>query len=860
MAVETMRTLLVCRGPIAFETLEVYRRCGWQTPHVVLSSREWIAELQRTAPWIIGLPADHVHYVQEYTDIEAILQIAREQGIDAIYPGYGFLAESAEFAEQVQAAGMRFIGPTPETLRAVGDKDAAIQLAQRLGIPTIPGDDTLVAFAQTHPQDETAAATVRRTLAMAQRHPGYPMRLKHPAGGGGKGQRVLSAQELQAAHAEAHIRNALAKLWAEMGVAAADADASKGVLIELNLPRPLHWEVQLFGDGHTVVHFAARDCSLQNHGYQKFIELALHPAAMAQEIQRLDPQTAAARIASLQQRQATLEHICAAALHLGTAVHLRGAATVEFLIDEQGRPYFLEVNPRIQVEHGVTEGIARVRGQPISLVELQQHVAAGERLDFQQSDITCVGDAIEVRLNAWHEDLSPVLGGVVHALRLHAPPALQDHIRLDAGGLLQRRTPWIVPSYDANFALLIVSGADRYTTLDRLLTTLDTALSICGNAELQTNLHPIVGLLTLMRALPPETAFRTDTSLVWTALTAMVEAQKHTAFSLLPAFPRRLEAHAVARFARLLRATLEAGLAHPSRLLAFYLQRLMQPAARPLAPLEVLWQLAETLGVHQFEEERQQGAALRQAIDALWVALAGSEARLTALRHAAVAQRLEQQADFGALCTHLMATTPDMTPAAAAGLLGDLLSWLTTDVPAITAVLRILESTQLHTLLTINDDLSLTRPAYLQDAATLTHLHGLLSKNLRPAVLRHGELLSPMEATIYHQPEPGAPPFIAIGEEVKVGQTIALLEAMKMFTELPSPVDGVLVDILVESGQGVKTGTPLFRIATQDAAIDLADDFIFQVVEGTFQNRFGLLVPETHSTSAPDSPAPMESK
>ncbi|HEY7494875.1 MAG TPA: acetyl-CoA carboxylase biotin carboxyl carrier protein subunit, partial [Candidatus Tectomicrobia bacterium] len=325
-------------------------------------------------------------------------------------------------------------------------------------------------------------------------------------------------------------------------------------------------------------------------------------------------------------------------------------------------------------------------------------------------------------------------------------------------------------------------------------------------------------------------------------------------------FPRRLEAHAVARFARLLRATLEAGLAHPSRLLAFYLQRLMQPAARPLAPLEVLWQLAETLGVHQFEEERQQGAALRQAIDALWVALAGSEARLTALRHAAVAQRLEQQADFGALCTHLMATTPDMTPAAAAGLLGDLLSWLTTDVPAITAVLRILESTQLHTLLTINDDLSLTRPAYLQDAATLTHLHGLLSKNLRPAVLRHGELLSPMEATIYHQPEPGAPPFIAIGEEVKVGQTIALLEAMKMFTELPSPVDGVLVDILVESGQGVKTGTPLFRIATQDAAIDLADDFIFQVVEGTFQNRFGLLVPETHSTSAPDSPAPMESK
>jgi pyruvate/2-oxoglutarate dehydrogenase complex dihydrolipoamide acyltransferase (E2) component len=110
-------------------------------------------------------------------------------------------------------------------------------------------------------------------------------------------------------------------------------------------------------------------------------------------------------------------------------------------------------------------------------------------------------------------------------------------------------------------------------------------------------------------------------------------------------------------------------------------------------------------------------------------------------------------------------------------------------------------------------------------------------------MLRDGALLSPMEATIYHQPEPGVPPFVEIGEEVKVGQTLALLEAMKMFTELPSPVDGVLVDILVESGQGVKTGTPLFKIATQDATIDTTDGFIHQVVDGVFQNRFGLLLP-----------------
>lgn len=842
LAVETMRTLVVCRGPIAFETLEVYRRCGWRLPHVVVSSKEWIAELQRAAPWIVDVPADHVHYVQEYNDVLAVLQIAKAHHLDAIYPGYGFLAESAEFAERVQQAGIRFIGPTPDTLRAVGDKDTAIALAKQLGIPTIPGDDALIPFAHTHNQAETGAETVQRTLAMAQRHPGYPIRLKHPAGGGGKGQRVLAAADLQAPQAHDTILDALAKLWAEMGVSSTAADAKKGVLLELNIPRPLHWEVQLFGDGDTIVHFAARDCSLQNHGYQKFIELALHPQAIEAEIQALDAQLDAARIASLQQRQSTLERLCADALRLGTAIRLRGAATVEFLIDAQGAPYFLEVNPRIQVEHGVTEGIARVRGEPISLVELQQRVAAGEKLDFQQADVTCVGDAIEVRLNAWHEDLSPVLGGIVHALRFEPPAEVRASVRIDASGLLQRRTPWIVPSYDANFALIIVSGPNRHDTLDRLMTTLDTALHVHGNTDLHTNLQPMLGLLTLMRALPPETAFRTDTSLIWMALVAGVTAQKQAVLSLLPTFPRRPDAYDAAHFARLLRHALQAGLAHPSRLLTYYLKRLTQPAARPLAPLEVIWHVADELGVPLYEEEQQQGMALRQTLDALWTVLAASSDRFITFSRTSVESE-QDHTDYDAVLDHLVANESGMSPAEAAELLRDVLGWLNAAVPAITALIKVLESTQIHTLLTINDDLSLTRPTYLEDETTVTHLHHLLSASLRPTMLRHGELLAPMEATIYHQPEPGAPPFVEIGAEITVGQTLALLEAMKMFTELPSPVDGVLVEILVESGQGVKTGTPLFKIATQEATTTAANDFTPQVADTVFRNRFSLLLP-----------------
>ncbi len=835
-----MRTLLVCRGPIAFETLEVYERCQWQQPHVIVSSKEWIAEGRRAAPWIVDVPADHVHYVQEYTDVEAVLRIAKAHDMDAVYPGYGFLAESAEFAERVQQAGMRFIGPTPETLRAVGDKDSAIALAKQLGIPVIPGDDTLIAYAQTHPQDAIAAETVRRMLAMAQRYPDYPMRLKHPAGGGGKGQRVLSPEALQGAQASDLIVEALTKLWAEIGVSPAEADARKGVLLELNIPRPLHWEVQLFGDGETVVHFAARDCSLQNHGYQKFIELALHPAAIEVEIQALNPHMHAARITSLRQRKATLERICADALRLGQTIQLRGAATVEFLIDEQGDAYFLEVNPRIQVEHAVTEGIARVQGERISLVELQQRVAAGERLDFRQTDITCVGDAIEVRLNAWHEDLSPVLGGVVHTLRLDPVPALQDPVRIDASGLLQRHHPWIVPSYDANFALIIVSGTTRHATLDGLMATLETALQVHGNPELQTNLQPMLGLLTLMRALPPETAFRTDTSLLWMALVAVVTAQKQAVLSLLPTFPRRPAVHDTAIFARVLHETLETGLAHPSRLLAYYMKRLGQTETRPLAPLEVLWELAEELGVSLHEEETQQGMAFRQTTEALWEVLARSSARFTALCGTPMDQ-LTHSSEYEHVLASLLTSDPSLSPDAAAALLQDLIAWLQAPMPVVCALINALEHTQLHTLLTINDDLSLTRPAYLHDTATVSQLHHLLSDALRPAMLRHGELLSPMEATIYHYPEPGTPPFVEVGSEVSVGQTLALLEAMKMFTELPSPVDGVVVDILVENAQGVKTGTPLFKIVTQDMAVETAAACLPPLVDAALQNRFGLL-------------------
>src|SRR5262249_4847141 len=236
--------------------------------------------------------------------------------------------------------------------------------------------------------------------------------------------------------------------------------------------------------------------------------------------------------------------------------------------------------------------------------------------------------------------------------------------------------------------------------------------------------------------------------------------------------------------------------------------------------------------------------ALQQAIDALWTQLSATGQSLTALVPATATQTPETSPEFQAVCDHLVATTPGLDHTEAAALLRYLLDWLRADVPVIRAIIKTLERTQIHAFLAANDDLSLTRPAYLADEAMDTHLQSVLSRSLRPTLLRHGELLSPMEATIYHQPEPGVPPFVEVGAEVKVGQTLALLEAMKMFTELPSPVDGILVEILVDSGQGVKTGTPLFKMATQETLSTTADEALHQAVESAFENRFGLFLPE----------------
>ena len=840
MAVDAMKTLIVCRGLIAFKTIQVYRACHWPLPHVIVSEKEWIAFQQCAAPWILNLPHDHVHLVNDYTDIDSILSIATKHHLDAIYPGYGFLAESASFCERTQQAGLRFIGPNPQVLRTLGDKAKAVALAQQIGIPTIPGDDGLIHFARAHTQMEIREETVRQTMALARRHSGCAIRIKSPVGGGGKGQQVVSTEDLQAPDARERIVDALAKVWAESGVLSNSGDSQKGVLLEIDIIRPLHWEVQIFGDGDSVVHFAGRDCSIQNQGHQKFIESSLHSGALDAAIQKLDREADAKRIAKLERRKAILEDICAYALKLGEAIQLRGAATVEFLIDEQMKPYFLEVNPRIQVEHGVTEAIAHVRGKPVSLVELQQRVAAGEKFDFEQSDITFAGDAMEVRVNAWKEDLRPVLGGIVNSVDFELPPKLKGDVRIEAGGLLQRRTPWVVPNYDANFLLIIVSSPNRQETLKTLLTILEDALYIDGNVKMQTNVQPLIGLLTLMLALPPDTEFRSDMCCIWVAMVAAVAAHETEVTQLVPKLRRKWDARDDIRYARVIAETISAAFSAPSRLLTFYIQRLTDKMRRPLVPLETLFQLAEYLGVRLYREERHQKDALQKAIGALWALMGYSRERFQSFCETSILSP-DNRNEYQAVLEQIFKVQDKKSRPAASESLQHFLGLIECKIPAINALIEAFEKTRLHVLLSANADLTLNRLDYLDSASALENIQQQLRRTFRPMELREGVVLSPMAAVVYLQAEFSGKPFISPGENIKAGQRLALLEAMKMLTDLNSPIDGTLVDILVSNGQAVKEGTPLFKFDINVTKASMEETLFTKIKNRKYKNRFGLL-------------------
>jgi acetyl-CoA carboxylase biotin carboxylase subunit len=338
------RILIANRGEIALRIIRACRELGVETVAV-------FSEADRGARYL--KLADEAYCIGEakaaesYLNQKRVIAAAEVGNVQAIHPGYGFLAENADFAEKCRDCKFDFIGPTPEAMTMLGDKNRARKLAREAGVPVVPGSEGLIE------SEKQAVATAKEI--------GYPVLIKASAGGGGRGMRV--------AHGEASLKT-------EIGQAQAEAKAAFGnsaVYLEKYIEHPRHVEVQVIADHHgNVLHLYERDCTLQRR-HQKLIEESPAP--------RLD--------AKLRNK------ICESAVRLAKTASYTNAGTCEFLVDKHGGFYFIEANTRIQVEHPVTEMVTG-----IDLIKWQIRVAAGEKLPFSQKDIHQNGAAIECRINA----------------------------------------------------------------------------------------------------------------------------------------------------------------------------------------------------------------------------------------------------------------------------------------------------------------------------------------------------------------------------------------------------------------------------------------------------------------------------
>ncbi len=398
------KILIANRGEIALRVIRAAREMGIETVAVHSTADADAMHVRMADESVcIGPPTS----TNSYLSIPSIISACEITGAEAIHPGYGFLSENANFVQIVEDHGIKFIGPSAEHIRIMGDKITAKETAKALGIPCVPGSEGGV-------PDLDAAKKVAADM-------GYPVIIKATAGGGGRGMKVAqSAKDLE---------NAFRTARSE----AKSAFGNDAVYIEKYLTTPRHIEVQVFGDGKgNAVHLGERDCSLQRR-HQKVFEEAPGPCISEKE-------------------RAEIGAICANAI---AKMGYEGAGTIEFLY-EKGAFYFIEMNTRLQVEHPVTEGIFGV-----DLVREQIRVAAGLPLSFAQEDLQINGHAIEVRINAEKvPQFSPCPGKIT---QYHAPGGLG--VRMDSALYDGYRIP---PYYDSLIAKLIVHGRDRPEALARL--------------------------------------------------------------------------------------------------------------------------------------------------------------------------------------------------------------------------------------------------------------------------------------------------------------------------------------------------------------------------------------------------------
>ena len=407
------KILVANRGEIALRVIFACRELGIKTVAVYSEADENSLHVRFADEDICIGPA---RSAQSYLNVPAIISAAEITGADALHPGYGFLSESAYLAEVCEACHIRFIGPDPSVIRLLGDKAKARRAMKKAGVPMLPGSDGPV-------------ESEERAIKIAQQI-GYPVIIKAVAGGGGRGMRIVKTP---------------ADLPHAFKTAQREAESAFGVgdvYIEKYLESPRHIEFQILGDHHgNVVHLGERECSIQRR-HQKLLEES-PSVAVSEKIRR--------KMGGL-------------VVDAARAVQYTNAGTFEFLMDEKGNFFFMEVNTRVQVEHPVTEMVTG-----IDIVKEQIRIAAGARLGFKQSEVTFTGHAMECRINAEDPETFVPSPGMIHAFSVPGGPG----VRVDTAA---HSECLISPYYDSMVAKVIVHGRDRQESIARMKRTLEMSV------------------------------------------------------------------------------------------------------------------------------------------------------------------------------------------------------------------------------------------------------------------------------------------------------------------------------------------------------------------------------------------------
>src|SRR5512139_1193904 len=404
------KVLIANRGEIALRVIWACKELGLKTVAVYSEADANSLHVRFADEAVcIGPPRN----IESYLNIPAIISAAEITGADAIHPGYGFLSESGYLAEICEACNIKFIGPGPQAIRLMGDKSLAKKAMMKMCVPVVPGSQGVI-------EDEEKAVRIAKDI-------GFPVILKASAGGGGRGMRLVR----EASEVVAGFRAAQAEAQAAFGV--------RDVYLERYVEKPRHVEIQVMADSKgNVVHLGERECSVQRR-HQKIIEESPSPA-ITEKLRRRMGKTA---------------------VEAAAAVQYVSAGTIEFLVDKDGNYYFMEMNTRIQVEHGVTELVTER-----DLVKEQIHVAAGEPLSFYQKDVRLAGHALECRINA--EDpvtFVPSPGTIRHLFQPGGPG-----VRVDT---FAHEGCEISPYYDSLIAKLMTHGRTRAEAIARMKRCLD---------------------------------------------------------------------------------------------------------------------------------------------------------------------------------------------------------------------------------------------------------------------------------------------------------------------------------------------------------------------------------------------------